>query len=98
LIKQEGGLAQVPPISVFHGGLTIMDDHTHQESQGRNSAARDKVEGSMREAGGRVKESAGALTGNQRLQAEGQGDQLAGAARRRKGTWKDRIKSWIDRF
>jgi len=52
----------------------------------------------MREAGGRVKESAGALAGNERLKAEGQSDQLSGAARRKKGSLKDRIKAWIDRI
>jgi uncharacterized protein YjbJ (UPF0337 family) len=52
----------------------------------------------MRETGGRVKESVGALAGNERMKAEGRGDQVAGAARRRKGSLKDRIKAWIDRF
>jgi uncharacterized protein YjbJ (UPF0337 family) len=98
LIKQAGGLAQVLAISVFYGGLTTMDDTTRQQSQGSNSAARDKVEGSMREAGGRVKESMGALSGDERLKAEGQRDQVAGTARRKKGTLKDRIKGWINRF
>jgi len=52
----------------------------------------------MREAEGRVKESAGALVGNERLKAEGQGDQFSGAARRKKGSLKNRIKAWIDRI
>jgi uncharacterized protein YjbJ (UPF0337 family) len=52
----------------------------------------------MREAGGRVKESVGALAGNGRLKAEGQADQLAGAALRKKGSLKDRLKAWIDRL
>ena len=46
---------------------------------------------------GRAKESFGALTGNERLEAQGREDQVAGAARRKKGAWKDRIKAWIDR-
>ncbi len=72
-------------------------EDTHYQSQEYNSAQRDKLEGSMREAGGRVKESVGALTGNERLKAEGEGDQLSGAVRRKKGSLKDRIKAWIDR-
>lgn len=63
----------------------------------RNSARRDKAEGSKQQLGGRIKESAGALTGNEDLKARGEGDQLAGTARRKKGSLKDRIKSWIDR-
>jgi uncharacterized protein YjbJ (UPF0337 family) len=71
---------------------------TRYRSREYNSAERDRLEGSMRETGGRVKESVGALAGNERLKAEGQGDQLAGATRRKKGSLKDRIKAWIDRI
>ncbi|MFL5592792.1 MAG: CsbD family protein [Ktedonobacteraceae bacterium] len=60
--------------------------------------ARDQTEGQMRETKGRVKESLGALTGNERLRAEGQRDQTAGASRRKKGQWKERLKAWIDRL
>jgi uncharacterized protein YjbJ (UPF0337 family) len=75
----------------------MTQEDTRYQSQDYNSAQRDKLEGSMREAGGRVKESVGALTGNERLKAEGEGDQLSGAVRRKKGSLKDRIKAWIDR-
>ena len=73
------------------------DTRTNADAQARNSAERDKVEGSKQQLGGRVKESVGALTGNERLKAQGEGDQLAGTARRKKGSLKDRIKGWIDR-
>ena len=75
----------------------MTNEDTRYRSQEYDSAQRDKLEGSMREAGGRVKESVGALSGNERLKAEGQGDQLSGAIRRKKGSLKDRIKAWIDR-
>ncbi len=75
----------------------MTNEDTRYRSQEYDSAQRDKLEGSMREAGGRIKESAGALSGNERLKAEGQGDQLSGAIRRKKGSLKDRIKAWIDR-
>ena len=74
------------------------DKDTRYRSRESNSAERDRLQGSMREAGGRVKESAGALVGNERLKAEGQGDQFSGAARRKKGSLKNRIKAWIDRI
>ena len=73
-------------------------EDTRYQSQEYNSAQRDKLEGGMRQAGGRVKESVGALTGNERLKAQGQTDQLAGVVRRKKGSLKDRIKAWIDRL
>lgn len=73
------------------------DTRTNADAPGRDSAERDKVEGSRQDLKGRVKESAGALTGNERLKAQGEKDQLAGTARRKKGNLKDRIKGWIDR-
>jgi uncharacterized protein YjbJ (UPF0337 family) len=74
-----------------------MQNDTHQDAQTPNSAARDKAAGTMKEAGGHIKESLGALTGNKHMEAQGRKDQKAGVARRKKGTWKDRIKGWIDR-
>ena len=74
-----------------------MQDDTRRDTRTPNSAARDKAAGTMKEVGGRIKESFGVLTGNKRTQAQGRKDQNAGAARRKKGTWKDRIKAWIDR-
>ena len=63
-----------------------------------NSAARDQAEGNTQNAKGRVKEGWGALTGNERLKAEGERDQAAGATRVKKGRFKDRVKAWIDSF
>ena len=74
-----------------------MQNDTHQDARTPNSAARDKAAGTTKEAGGHIKESLGALTGNKRMEAQGREDQIAGKARRKKGTWKDRIKGWIDR-
>jgi uncharacterized protein YjbJ (UPF0337 family) len=73
------------------------DTRTNASAPGRESAERDKLEGNRQDLKGRLKESAGALTGDERLKAEGERDQLAGTARRKKGNLKDRIKGWIDR-
>ena len=73
------------------------DTRANADAQARNSAERDKVEGSKQNLGGRIKESVGALAGDEQLKAQGEKDQLAGNARRKKGTLKDRIKGWIDR-
>ncbi len=71
-----------------------MNDDPHPP----NSAAQDQAEGNTLHAKGRIKESWGALTGNERLKAEGRGDQMAGTVHAKKGQWKQRIKSWIERF
>ena len=52
----------------------------------------------MTETKGRLKESWGSLTGNERLRAEGRTDQMAGVRQRKKGQWKERIKTWIVRL
>lgn len=75
-----------------------MQKDMDHDRQGGKSAARDQTEGNMAETKGRLKESWGALTDNERLRAEGRSDQMAGARQRTKGQWKQRIKTWIDRL
>lgn len=74
----------------------MYEDTSRHEN--RDNAANDRFVGDTTQAKGRAKESWGALTGNERLKAEGEKDQMAGTARSRKGQWKERIKAWIDRF
>lgn len=75
-----------------------MQKDMDRDRQGGKSAAHDQTEGNMAETKGRLKESWGALTDNERLRAEGRSDQMAGARQRTKGQWKQRIKTWIDRL
>jgi uncharacterized protein YjbJ (UPF0337 family) len=53
------------------------------------------VQGGLEKAGGRVKEAAGALTGNERLKSEGQLDQVKGGARQAWGDVKDAAKNLV---
>jgi uncharacterized protein YjbJ (UPF0337 family) len=69
-----------------------------RRTENRHNAATDQAAGNMRQVKGRFKESWGALTGNQRLEAQGRADQMAGATQNKKGQWKSRVKSWIDRL
>lgn len=73
-------------------------DRNPPRNPNTNSAARDQAAGNTQKAKGRVKEAWGSLTGDERLQAEGQRDQMAGNTRAKKGQWKERIKAWIDRL
>jgi uncharacterized protein YjbJ (UPF0337 family) len=83
---------------VLYGGLNIVSEDTRSSTHEYNSAERDRLEGGMKETGGRVKESVGALAGNERLKEEGRREQVSGTARRKKASLKDRIKGWIDRL
>ena len=56
----------------------------------------DKIKGVLQKIGGRVEESAGALTGDGNLKAAGQEDQLKGAAREAWGNVKDAGNALID--
>lgn len=74
------------------------DTTNNTTTSSANTAEKDQVVGGVEQAKGRVKESAGALTGNERLKTEGRDDQLAGTAHSKKGQFKERLKAWIDRF
>jgi uncharacterized protein YjbJ (UPF0337 family) len=50
------------------------------------------VKGGLEKAGGRIKEAAGALVGNERLKSEGQLDQVKGGAHQAWGDVKDAAK------
>jgi uncharacterized protein YjbJ (UPF0337 family) len=56
------------------------------------SSARDKSGGTLDKFMGRLKEAGGALSGNQDRKARGQGKQVKGGARKKKGHFKDLFK------
>ena len=56
------------------------------------SSGKDKDEGAMDRAKGRIKESAGALTGDKDKKSEGRSDQRKGKAKEKKGDLKDLLK------
>jgi len=57
------------------------------------SSTQDKAEGTAKDLKGKIKEGAGKLVGNERLQAEGQIDQAEGKAQKKVGD----IKKVFDR-
>ena len=56
------------------------------------------VKGGLEKIGGRLKEAAGTLTGNDNLKAEGQLDQLKGGAHQMWGDVKDAARDTAARF
>ena len=56
------------------------------------SRQRDKAGGTLDKLRGRVKEAGGALTGNERSKAEGQGRQTKGSARKKRGHLRDALR------
>jgi uncharacterized protein YjbJ (UPF0337 family) len=52
--------------------------HDHQPEDIMKSSTRDKAEGKLHEVKGKVKEAAGKLTDDPKLEAEGAGEKLAG--------------------
>ncbi len=55
------------------------------------------VKGGFEKVGGRIKEAAGALTGDEHLKAEGQLDQVKGGVHQAWGDVKDAAKDLADR-
>ena len=52
----------------------------------------DQTEGKAKEIGGSIKEKAGKLTGNDRMEAEGTGDRVEGKTEKNIGKAKDAVK------
>jgi len=52
----------------------------------------DRIEGAARNIGGKLKEAAGKLTGDEKLKAEGRADQVAGKVQNAVGGVKDALK------
>ncbi|CAM3059390.1 CsbD family protein [Rariglobus hedericola] len=55
------------------------------------SSTRDRIEGGALQASGKVKEAAGKLTKNTRLQGEGVADQAVGKVQRKVGSLKKAV-------
>ncbi|HEY8579537.1 MAG TPA: CsbD family protein [Beijerinckiaceae bacterium] len=56
---------------------------------------KDRVEGSATQAKGKIKEAAGSLSGDSKLEAEGKTDQASGKIQNAVGGAKDAIKDTI---
>jgi uncharacterized protein YjbJ (UPF0337 family) len=68
--------------------------HMQGDDKGRRSktSGEDRSEGAMDKTKGRIKEAAGALTGNEDLKSEGRADQRSGTFKEKKGKLKDLFK------
>jgi uncharacterized protein YjbJ (UPF0337 family) len=53
---------------------------------------RDRVEGGAKNLGGKIKEAAGKMTGDEKLKREGQVDQVTGKVQNTVGGLKDKIR------
>ena len=56
---------------------------------GRKTSGEDRSEGALNKAKGRVKEAAGAVTGDKDKKAEGRSDQTKGTLKEKKGKLKN---------
>lgn len=56
---------------------------------------KDRIAGSLKQATGSVRETAGKATGDRALQAEGAVQKTEGRARKRFGGWKDRLRPYF---
>jgi uncharacterized protein YjbJ (UPF0337 family) len=65
--------------------------------EARAMVDKDRVEGSARNLGGKVKEAAGKLTGDEKLKNEGRADQVAGKVQNVVGGVKDKLREKLDK-
>jgi uncharacterized protein YjbJ (UPF0337 family) len=57
---------------------------------------KDRIEGSAEQAKGKVKEVAGKVTGDSKLETEGKTEQVAGKIQNSVGGFKDAVKEAVD--
>jgi uncharacterized protein YjbJ (UPF0337 family) len=57
---------------------------------------KDRIEGSAEQAKGTIKEVAGKVTGDSKLETEGKADQVSGKIRNTVGGLKDAVKEAVD--
>lgn len=57
---------------------------------------KDRIKGAVEQAKGKVKEVAGKVTGDSKLETEGKADQVAGQVRNTVGGMKDAVKEAVD--
>nr|WP_314436401.1 CsbD family protein [uncultured Brevundimonas sp.] len=55
-------------------------------------ADHDRIEGAAKNIGGKIKEAAGKVTGDRKLEAEGKADQVAGKVQNAVGGAKDALR------
>ena len=60
-------------------------------------ADHDRIEGAATNMGGKIKEAAGKLTGDEKLKAEGRADQVKGKVQNAVGGMKDALRDKHDR-
>ncbi len=58
---------------------------------------KDRVEGSAKNLGGKIKEAAGKMTGDEKMKREGQADQVAGKVQNVVGGVKDKLREHEDK-
>lgn len=83
-------------VTASYTGKVQGDGCTRQKEESvgrRNKTGKDdRNEGAMDKAKGRMKEAAGALSGDKDKKAEGRADQRSGTAKEKKGHLKDLLK------
>ncbi len=57
---------------------------------------KDRIDGSVEQAKGKVKEVAGKITGDSKLEAEGKTEQVAGKVQNAVGGFKDAVKEAVE--
>ena len=72
-----------------------MDDH-EMHDDANIGVDEDRTEGSMKQMGGRIKEGAGKLFGDQKLQGEGEADQAEGKVQNAWGSVKDKARETFE--
>jgi uncharacterized protein YjbJ (UPF0337 family) len=85
-------VAAVEPSSVF---IRCHHDPNTPRNERTNKMNKDRIEGSVEQAKGKMKEVAGKVTGDSKLETEGKVQQVAGKVQNAVGGFKDTVKDAV---
>ncbi|WP_246233105.1 CsbD family protein [Aurantimonas aggregata] len=75
-----------------HGQLSLAMGRSGHPAREEKTMSNEQTDGKAKEIGGSIKEKAGKLTGNDRMEAEGTGDRVEGKTEKNIGKAKDAVK------
>jgi uncharacterized protein YjbJ (UPF0337 family) len=91
-VERDEGPFVAMPFGRTSNGTSVIRTFVVHNPRRREMVDKDRVEGSANQAKGKVKEVAGRVTGDNKLQGEGKADQLKGKVQNAVGGVKDTLR------
>jgi uncharacterized protein YjbJ (UPF0337 family) len=81
-----------PEVSAKTFALHAMHSHACRKNKGHRDMDKDRIKGSAKQIWGRIKQAAGKLTGDRKLEADGRTEKAVGKVQNAYGGAKDKVR------